>query len=231
MAACATSGIILGVINLTGIGLRLSSIMVKLAGGEILILLILTMITCLILGMGLPVTAAYLIPAIIVGPALNEMGVLPIAGHLFILYFGVISNITPPFALAAYAGAGIARSDPFRTGFLAFRLGVPGFILPFMFVYSPSLIMQAPWPEILFAVAPAVVGVVFLSASLTGYFWTHCTTLERLLLLAGALVLIQPGWVTDLAGLAVASPALRSQWTRRNSASSIAGEKQSPSLR
>ena len=231
VAACATSGIILGVINLTGIGLRLSSIMVKLAGGEILILLILTMITCLILGMGLPVTAAYLIPAIIVGPALNEMGVLPIAGHLFILYFGVISNITPPFALAAYAGAGIARSDPFRTGFLAFRLGVPGFILPFMFVYSPSLIMQAPWPEILFAVAPAVVGVVFLSASLTGYFWTHCTTLERLLLLAGALVLIQPGWVTDLAGLAVASPALRSQWTRRNSASSIAGEKQSPSLR
>ena len=99
VAACATSGIILGVINLTGIGLRLSSIMVKLAGGEILILLILTMITCLILGMGLPVTAAYLIPAIIVGPALNEMGVLPIAGHLFILYFGVISNITPPFAL------------------------------------------------------------------------------------------------------------------------------------
>ena len=139
VAACATSGIILGVINLTGIGLRLSSIMVKLAGGEILILLILTMSTCLILGMGLPVTAAYLIPAIIVGPALNEMGVLPIAGHLFILYFGVISNITPPFALAAYAGAGIARSDPFRTGFLAFRLGVPGFILPFMFVYSPSL--------------------------------------------------------------------------------------------
>ncbi len=224
VAACATSGIILGIINLTGIGLRLSSIMVKLAGGEIFILLVLTMITCLILGMGLPVTASYLIPALIVGPALKEMGVLPIAGHLFILYFGVISNITPPFALAAYAGAGIARSDPFRTGFLAFRLGIPGFILPFMFVYSPALIMQASWPQVLFSVTTAVVGVVFLSASLTGYFFTHCNLLERLLLLASALVLIMPGWVTDLAGLAIALIALRSQWTRRNSAPAIAGE-------
>ncbi len=230
VAACAASGIILGIINLTGIGLRLSSIMVKLAGGEVFILLVLTMLTCLVLGMGLPVTASYLIPALIVGPALEEMGVLPIAGHLFILYFGVISNITPPFALAAYAAAGIARSDPFRTGFLAFRLGIPGFILPFMFVYSPSLIMQASWPEVLFSVATAVIGIIFLSASLTGYFITHCNLLERLLLSAGALVLIMPGWMSDLAGLAVALIALRSQWARRKSAPVIPGEKrvQSP---
>ena len=229
VAACAASGIILGTINLTGIGLRLSSIMVKLAGGEIFILLVLTMITCLVLGMGLPVTASYLIPALIVGPALEEMGVLPIAGHLFILYFGVISNITPPFALAAYAAAGIARSDPFLTGFLAFRLGIPGFILPFMFVYSPSLIMQASWPEVIFVVATAVVGSIFLSAALTGYFLTHCNLPERLLLLTGALVLIMPGWVTDLAGLAIALIALRSQWMRRKSAPVIAVDERAQS--
>lgn len=218
VAACATSGIILGVINLTGIGLRLSSIMVKLAGGEISILLILTMVTCLVLGMGLPVTASYLIPALIVGPAMKEMGVLPIAGHLFILYFGVISNITPPFALAAYAGAGIARSDPLRTGLLAFRLGIPGFILPYMFVYSPALIMEGSWPEILFAVTSAVVGVVLLSGSLGGYFLTHCNLIERLLLLSGALVLMSPGLMTDLAGLAAALIAVRLQLARRRSA-------------
>ncbi len=225
VAACATSGIILGVINLTGIGLRLSSIMVKLAGGEIFILLILTMITCLVLGMGLPVTASYLIPALIVGPALKEMGVLPIAGHLFILYFGVISNITPPFALAAYAAAGIARSDPLRTGFLAFRLGIPGFILPFMFVYSPSLIMEGSWPGILIAVITAVAGVAFLSGSLGGYFLTHCNLTERLLLLSAALVLIIPGWMTDIAGLAVALIAVRLQLASRKKALIAVDEK------
>lgn len=216
VAACATSGIILGVINLTGIGLRLSSVIVKLAGGEILILLFLTMITCLVLGMGLPVTAAYLIPALIVGPALKDMGIPSIAGHLFILYFGVISNITPPFALAAYAGAGIAGSDPVRTGFLAFRLGIPGFILPYMFVYSPSLIMEGPWPNILMAVVTAVVGVVFLTTSLAGHFLIPCNLLERALFLLGALVLIMSGWMTDLAGLALGLIALRSQLTRRS---------------
>ena len=225
VAACATSGIILGVINLTGIGLRLSSIMVKLAGGEIFILLILTMITCLVLGMGLPVTASYLIPALIVGPALKEMGVLPIAGHLFILYFGVISNITPPFALAAYAAAGIAGSDPLRTGFLAFRLGIPGFILPFMFVYSPSLIMEGSWPGILIAVTTAVAGVAFLSGSLGGYFLTHCNLTERLLLLSAAMVLIIPGWMTDLAGLAVALIAVRLQLASRRNALIAVDEK------
>ena len=146
VAACAASGIILGIINLTGIGLRLSSILVQLAGGEVFLLLVMTMIACLVLGMGLPVTASYMIPALMVGPAFTELGVPPLAGHLFILYFGVISNITPPFALAAYAGAGIAGSDPVRTGFLAFRLGIPGFILPYMFVYSPALLMIGSWP-------------------------------------------------------------------------------------
>lgn len=229
VAACATSGIILGVINLTGIGLRLSSIMVKLAGGEIFILLILTMITCLVLGMGLPVTASYLIPALIVGPALKEMGVLPIAGHLFILYFGVISNITPPFALAAYAAAGIAGSDPLRTGFLAFRLGIPGFILPFMFVYSPSLIMEGSWPGILIAVTTAVAGVAFLSGSLGGYFLTHCNLTERLLLLLAAMVLIIPGWMTDLAGLAIALIAVRLQLAhRRNALIAVGGKRVRP---
>jgi TRAP-type uncharacterized transport system fused permease subunit len=173
-----------------------------------------TMIACLILGMGLPVTASYMIPALMVGPAFKELGVLPLAGHLFILYFGVISNITPPFALAAYAGAGIAGSDPVKTGFLAFRLGVPGFILPYMFVYSPALIMDGPWFSVALAVVTATVGVAFLTAALTGYLLVPCQPYERMLLFAGALVLIKPGWISDLVGLAVALIALRSQLAR-----------------
>lgn len=214
VAACAASGVILGIINLTGIGLRLSSIMVQLAGGEIILLLVMTMITCLVLGMGLPVTASYMIPALMIGPAFKELGILPIAGHLFILYFGVISNITPPFALAAYAGAGIAGSDPVKTGFLAFRLGVPAFILPYMFVYSPALIMEGPWYSVAMAVGTAVVGVAFLTGALSGYLLVACHRYERLLLLAGALVLIKPGWISDLFGLGVAAIVLRSQRAR-----------------
>ena len=167
--ACAASGIILGIINLTGIGLRLSSILVQLAGGEVFLLLVMTMIACLVLGMGLPVTASYMIPALMVGPAFTELGVPPLAGHLFILYFGVISNITPPFALAAYAGAGIAGSDPVRTGFLAFRLGIPGFILPYMFVYNPALILKGPLGEVALATVSAAIGAVALGAALQGY--------------------------------------------------------------
>ncbi|MGH7388329.1 MAG: TRAP transporter permease [Candidatus Rokuibacteriota bacterium] len=214
VAACAASGIILGVINLTGIGLRLSSVIVKLAGGEVFVLLFLTMITCLILGMGLPVTAAYLIPALIVGPALNDLGIPPLAGHLFILYFGVISNVTPPFALAAYAGAGIAGSDPMRTGFLAFRLAIPGFILPYMFVHSPALIMQDAWPHVLLAAVTAIAGVVLLTAALGGHLLAPCTPLERGLFFFAALVLIKPGWATDLVGLALALIGLRTQLAR-----------------
>jgi TRAP transporter 4TM/12TM fusion protein len=215
VAACAASGIILGVINLTGIGLRLSGVIVKLASGEVLVLLFLTMITCLILGMGLPVTAAYLIPALIVGPALKDMGIPPLAGHLFILYFGVISNVTPPFALAAYAGAGIAGSEPMRTGFLAFRLAIPGFILPYMFVHAPALIMQGDWPDILLATVTATAGVVLLTAALGGHLLVACTPLERGLFFVAALALIKPGWVTDILGLALALAGLRSQLARR----------------
>ncbi len=227
VAACAASGIILGVINLTGIGLRLSSVILKLAGGEVLILLFLTMITCLILGMGLPVTAAYLIPALIVGPAMTDMGVPILAAHLFILYFGVISNVTPPFALAAYAGAGIAGSDPMRTGFLAFRLAIPGFILPYMFVHSPPLIMDGPWPNVLLAVVTAVAGVVLLTAALTGYLLAPCTLLERGLFLVAALVLIKPGWMTDLLGLGLALAGTRSQLGRRRRVAVETGERPS----
>jgi TRAP transporter 4TM/12TM fusion protein len=228
VAACAASGIILGVINLTGIGLRLSSVILKVAGGEVLILLFLTMITCLVLGMGLPVTASYLIPALIVGPAMADIGIPILAAHLFILYFGVISNVTPPFALAAYAGAGIAGSDPMRTGLLAFRLAIPGFILPYMFVHAPALIMDGPWPEICLAVVTAIAGVVLLTAALTGYWLAPCTPLERGLFLAAALVLIKPGWMTDLLGLGLGLVGLRLQLARRRrSLTVVAGERPS----
>ena len=137
-AACAAAGIIIGSITMTGLGIKFSSMIVDASLGKLYLALPFTMIACLFLGMGVPTTAQYVIISALVAPALVQMGVLPMAAHLFILYFGTRADITPPVALAAYAAAGIARSDPWKTGVAAFQLGIAGFIVPFMFVYGPS---------------------------------------------------------------------------------------------
>ncbi len=213
-AACAAAGIIIGSITMTGLGLKFSSFVVDASQGYLFLALPFTMIACLFLGMGVPTTAQYIIITSLVAPALVDMGVLAIAAHLFILYFGTRADITPPVALAAYAGAGIAQSDPWKTGLTAFQLGIAGFIIPFMFVYAPELLMIGDWPSILLAVCTATFGVVCLAAAVQGCFLIKTTWYETIAFMAAALLLIKPGWMTDVAGIVIFALAFLSQTVR-----------------
>jgi len=201
--ACAVIGFIIGVITLSGIGLMLATGILALAGGVLITTMILTMIACIILGMGLPTSAAYIVAGIVAAPAMVQLGVEPITAHLFVLYFACISAITPPVALAAYAAAGIAGADPAKVGWAAARLGLAGFIVPFMFVFAPGLVMQGPAYVILWNFVSASIGVICLAASMQGYFLTHAKIYERVALFACALFLIEGRIITDLAGLGI----------------------------
>lgn len=202
--ACAMAGIISGVIMGSGLGFRISSILTTVAGHSILLLLVLTMIVSLIMGMGVPTTAAYLVLAALVAPTLVSLDIPIIAAHMFIFYFGCISSITPPVAMAAYAGAAIAGCNPNKAGFKAFRLAICAFIMPFMFVYNPVLLMDGGVLEILQCLVTALLGAYLLGAGFEGFFWNWKLKLfERPLLLAGALLLIVPGLWTDAIGVAI----------------------------
>ena len=201
--AAACIGIVIGMVNATGLGLNLSNVLVSIAGGNLFILLLLTMITSLILGMGLPTVACYVILAVLVAPALVSLGVDRVAAHLFVFYFGIISAITPPVAMAAYVAAGISGGNFLRTGFIATRLAVNGFLLPFMFVYNPALILKGPLPDVVLATVSAIIGTVALAAALQGYALRPLARWERVPLLVGALALIHPGLLTDLIGYAL----------------------------
>lgn len=199
--ACAAAGIIIGIISLTGVGLRLSSLIISLAGGNLFLALLFTMITALFLGMGLPTVAAYIIQAALIVPALAQFGIPLLAAHLFAFYFAIISAVTPPVALAAYAGAGIAKANVNETGWTAFKLALAAFIVPFMFVYGPALILIGETSEIVIASCTAFVGIFALAAAIEGWLIKQTNILERLLLFTSALCLIKPGIYTDIAGI------------------------------
>ncbi|GAX91040.1 TRAP transporter permease [Effusibacillus lacus] len=204
IGACAAAGIIVGVVTLTGLGLKAAGGIIALANGYLLPTMFFTMITSLILGMGLPTTANYVITATMAAPALAEFGVPPIAAHLFVFYFGIVADITPPVALAAYAGAGLANANPFRTGVLATKIGVAAFLVPYIFVLSPELVMvDTTFTASLWAILTAIVGMVGISSGLFGYFITDSTKFERIVSFGAGLSLVDPGIVTDLAGLAI----------------------------
>jgi len=200
-AACACAGIIIGVINLTGLGLKFTSLILFIARDSLVPALIFTMFAGIVLGMGLPTTAAYIVQAALLIPALIKLGVLTIGAHLFVFYFAIISAITPPVALAVYAAAGISGSNLWRTGLEAVRIGATGFIIPFMFVYGPSLLFIGSFSTVLTTIISASIGVVALSAGLMGWFLKKATLLERVLLIAAAILLIKPGLYTDALGL------------------------------
>lgn len=199
--ACATAGIIVGIINLTGLGLRFSSLLIEVSRGSLSSLLFLAMLFSLILGTGLSATACYIILAELVAPALIQMGVVPIAAHLFVFYFGIISMLTPPVALAAHAGASMAGAPLVKTGHQAWRLALAGIILPFMFIYSPELLLIGHWHDIVLAVVSGVLGIYAFSAGIQGYMIRPANPFERVVLLISALLLIRPGLLTDLLGL------------------------------
>jgi TRAP-type uncharacterized transport system fused permease subunit len=173
------------------------------AGGRLPVALFLTMIASLVLGMGVPTTAAYVMVAALAVPAIVQMGVNRLAAHLFAFYFACISTITPPVATSAYAAAGIAKSDPIETGFLASKLGVTAFIVPYMFVYGPELLLMGEPLAVVRVVISSLIGVVALAGGLQGWLLGKCQLWERVLLVASALMLIEHSVITDIIGLAV----------------------------
>ena len=202
--ACAMAGIISGVIMGSGLGYRISSILTSVAGTSMLLLLVLTMVVSLIMGMGVPTTAAYLVLASLVAPTMIQLGIPPLAAHMFIFYFGCISSITPPVALAAYAGAGLARCDPNKTGYKAFRLAFCSFLMPYLFVYNPVLLMEGGVLDILWSLVTALIGAYLLASGFEGFFFRWSLKwFERPLMILGAVMLIVPGMVTDLVGIAI----------------------------
>jgi len=200
-AACASAGIIVGVVSLTGLGDTLSTVLLKLSGGYKIMALVFTMLAALVLGCGVPPTAVYVIMASLTVPTLVSFGLLPLSAHFFVFYFGCIAAITPPVALASYAAAGISGASPVETGFVAFRFGLIAFVVPYIFAYSPALLAVGSWQEVLLAAVTAIVGVVFFSAAVQGYLGGWLSLPARLIYGAAALLLLEPGLWTDLAGL------------------------------
>ncbi|MBR6268232.1 MAG: TRAP transporter permease [Selenomonadaceae bacterium] len=216
LVACAAAGIIIGVVTKTGVGLKLASGLLELSGGLLLPSMFFTMITAIILGMGVPTTANYVITSTIAAPALIQLGIPVLAAHMFVFYFGIIADVTPPVALAAYAGSGISGGNALRTGVNASKLAIAAFIIPYMFVMSPELLMiDATAGGLIISVATALVGMVALSASLIGYLADYATGLERIVLFVGGLLMIKPGFVTDVIGIVVFAVIIMLQLRRK----------------
>jgi TRAP transporter 4TM/12TM fusion protein len=200
--ACATVGVVVGVVSTTGLGLKLATGIVGLAGGSLFLTMVLSMLAALVLGTGLPTSATYIITAIMAAPALELLGVPKLVAHFFVFYFGILADLTPPTAISTYATASIAGADVWRTQALGMLLSLSGFIIPFAYVYDPALLLiGASVPHIALRTAAATLGVIMLSAALIGYLRGPTRLWERALLLGGALLLIFPGAWTDAAGL------------------------------
>jgi TRAP transporter 4TM/12TM fusion protein len=198
---CAAIGIILGSLGASGIGFKFTALVVDFSGGQLWIGLLLAMVAAIILGMGVPTSLVYIFLVVLVIPALIKMGVNEVAAHLFAFYFGVIGNITPPVALGAFAAAGISGGNYFRTSLCASRIGTAAFIIPYMFVYFPELLLIGRVEQILIAVVTASIGVFCLASAIEGWIFTELRYSERLLQFIAALLLIKPGIYTDFAGL------------------------------
>ena len=209
IAVCACAGIIVGVISLTGVGGRFSSLLLGLAEASQLLALVFAMLISILLGMGMPTTAAYAVAASVVAPGLIRLGIDPLTAHFFVFYFAVVSAITPPVALASYAAAGISGGNAMKTSVASFRIGIAAFVVPFMFFYSSALLMEGEWLAVVRAAGTAVVGVYLLAAAVQGWFMAgNARWFVRIVLLLGALALIQGSLYTDLIGIGMASVAL-----------------------
>jgi TRAP-type uncharacterized transport system fused permease subunit len=188
----AASGIVIGVLNVTGLSFNLTYLLVQIGGGSAVILLALSAIVCIILGMGLPTLGVYVLLAALVAPALVEVGIEPIAAHLYVLYFGMMSMITPPIALAAFAAASIAKSPSMATGWAAMRFGWSAYVIPVLFVFSPTLILIGAPFEIALALVTAIVGVWLISSALAGYFSQRLSKSKRVLFAVFGLLSLMP---------------------------------------
>lgn len=201
-AACGVAGIIAGTITMTGLANMMINGIVALAGNQVIIALFLTMLCCIVLGMGVPTTANYCIMAATCAPILIRMGVPALAAHFFVFYFGIVADLTPPVALAAYAGAAIAQANPMKTAFTATKLAIGAFIVPYVFALNPAMLfIDTTAPEVILICVSSIIGIFGVSAALEGYFLHHMKWYERIFCVVGGLLLIYPGIVTDLIGL------------------------------
>lgn len=215
LIACATAGIIIGVVTKTGVGLKVATALLDLSGGQLLPAMFFTMITSLILGMGVPTTANYVITSTIAAPALVQMDVPVLAAHMFAFYFGIVADVTPPVALAAYAGAGIAGANPMRCGVIAAKLAIAAFIVPYIFVLAPELLMiNATTLTIAYSALTAIIGMWGVSMSMIGFCQNALNSLQRVLFMAGGICMIIPGHITDLVGVVCLIAAF--MWQRTN---------------
>jgi TRAP transporter 4TM/12TM fusion protein len=221
-AACASVGITVGVFSLTGLGLKLANIILMMGSGSLFMTLFFTMIASIILGLGLPSIPCYIITATMAAPALSTFGVDPLASHLFVFYFGAIANLTPPIALAAFAGAGIAGSDPQRTGWISCKLALAGFIVPFIFIYKPGLmILNSSVLDIAVAAVTTILAVLALAAATEGFLLTRLNWAMRLVLIGAGVLLIFPEAVYMGTGLAAMVAVLMYQFLKKRGAVSI----------
>ena len=203
-AACGVAGIIAGTITMTGLANMLINGILALAGNTVIIALFLTMLCCIVLGMGVPTTANYCIMAATCAPILVRMGVPAVAAHFFVFYFGIVADLTPPVALAAYAGAAIAQSNPMKTAFTATKLAIGAFIVPYIFALNPAmLLIDTGVGEVILIAITSIIGIFGISSALEGYLLRNMPWYQRILSAAGGLLLIYPGIVTDLIGLAL----------------------------
>jgi TRAP transporter 4TM/12TM fusion protein len=215
----AVAGIVVGIVNLTGLGLKLSDIIITYAGGQLVPTLIFAAIALWVLGLALPITATYIIAAVIVAPALTKLGVSELAAHMFIFYYAVLSEVSPPVGLAPLAAAALTGGRPFRTMMMAWKYTLPAFVVPFMFTTNPAglgLLLQAPWQDVIEVTAVALLGLVALAGAITGWLIRRATTVERAALVAAGLILITPGLVADIAGVGLLLVVAAYQWVTRS---------------
>jgi TRAP transporter 4TM/12TM fusion protein len=213
--ACAAAGVVIAVVTLSGLGIVFTQFVIDLAQSNLLPALMLTMVAGIVLGMGMPTTPAYIIMTALLVPAIVKFGVPVPAAHMFAFYFAILSAITPPVALAVYAASGIAKSDLWKTGWAAVRIAATSFIVPYMFVYAPQLLMIGDWPSVIWASATAGIGVILFAAGLHGYFLTHSAYWQSAVLVVAGFFLIDPNGYTDILGAAMAAAVFATQYLSR----------------
>ncbi|MGP1677099.1 MAG: TRAP transporter permease [Burkholderiales bacterium] len=216
--ACACAGIVIACVTITGLGITFTQVVIALSKDYLLLALILTAMAGIVLGMGMPTTPAYIVMVALLVPALIKLGAVVPAAHMFALYFAILSAITPPVALAVFAAAGLAKANMWQAGFAAMRAAAPAYIVPFMFVYEPALLMIGDPLVILGAMVTAIIGVILLAGSLFGYLIGTCSRWQQVLLFLAAMCLIKPGWETDILGLVLLLPVLATQYFARSKA-------------
>jgi TRAP-type uncharacterized transport system fused permease subunit len=226
--ACACAGIVIGCVTITGLGIVFTQMVIALSQESLILALVLTAMAGIILGMGMPTTPAYIMMVALLVPAVMKLGAVTPAAHMFAFYFAILSAITPPVALAVFAAASLAKANMWASGFAAMRAAAPAYIVPFMFVYEPLLLLivkdwGSEWAFVVWSVITASVGVICLAASLFGWLFIHALVWHRVLLFIAALCLIKPGLITDAIGIALLAIVSAAQLYARRNAAEVTG--------